>query len=51
MEIKKEWVNNAKADSDTYISKYKDSINNNDKFWNDEGKRIDWIKNYTKIKI
>ncbi len=29
---------------------YKDSIKNNDSFWEKEGKRIDWIKPYTKIK-
>ncbi len=30
--------------------KYSDSIKNNDNFWKKEGKRITWIKPYTKIK-
>ncbi len=30
--------------------KYKESIRNNNEFWAKEGKRITWIKPYTKIK-
>jgi hypothetical protein len=33
-----------------YKKKYKLSIKENDKFWAKEGKRITWIKKYTKIK-
>ena len=50
MEIKKDWVNNAKVDTNTYNSKYKFSLNNNNEFWKEEGKRINWIKLYTQIK-
>lgn len=28
---------------------YKESIEDNDEFWNKMGKRIDWFKPYTKI--
>ena len=33
-----------------YQNKYKLSIKENEKFWAKEGKRISWIKKYTKIK-
>ena len=33
-----------------YQSLYKRSIEDNEGFWSEEGKRIDWIKPYTKIK-
>jgi len=50
MDIKKEWVKKAKVNSEGYVNKYKESIINNDLFWKEEGKRIEWIKNYSKIK-
>ena len=50
MDIKDEWIKNAKVDSKGYEDKYKESINNNDNFWREEGKRLDWVDNYTKIK-
>ena len=50
MEIKKDWVKQAKADTQTYETKYKNSLEDNDNFWREEGKRLDWVKNYTKIK-
>ena len=50
MEIKDVWIKEAKVDSQTYEAKYKNSIEDNDNFWKEEGKRIDWVKNYTKIK-
>ena len=33
-----------------YEKKYNDSIKHNEDFWKKEGKRINWIKPYTKIK-
>ena len=33
-----------------FNEKYKLSISQNEKFWQEEGKRIDWITPYTKIK-
>ena len=50
MEIKKNWIEQAKVDTQTYESKYKKSLDDNDKFWKEEGKRLDWVDNYTKIK-
>ena len=50
MEIKESWIKQAKVDSQTYEIKYKNSLNDNDNFWREEGKRIDWVNNYTKIK-
>ena len=50
MEIKENWIKEAKVDSKTYEAKYKNSIEENDSFWREEGKRIDWIKDYTQIK-
>ncbi|MDC0498920.1 acetate--CoA ligase [Alphaproteobacteria bacterium] len=50
MEIKEDWIKQAKVDSQTYEIKYKNSLEDNDNFWRKEGERIDWIKNYTKIK-
>ena len=50
MEIKKKWIEQAKVDLETYARKYKNSLEDNDNFWREEGKRLDWVKNYTKIK-
>ena len=47
---KKEWVSKAIVNKSQYEKKYKNSIKNNDNFWKKEGKRISWIKPYTKIK-
>ena len=40
---------NAHVDNDKYLSMYDSSINNNEAFWAEHGKRIDWIKPYTKV--
>ena len=50
MEIKKTWILDAKVDTSTYEAQYIDSIENNNNFWKKEGKRIDWVKDYSKIK-
>ena len=50
MEIKEEWIKQAKVNSDEYNQMYSKSVNENDNFWNEQGKRIQWIKDYTKIK-
>ncbi len=39
------WVDEAK-----YFTLYEESVANPDKFWGDQGKRVDWIKPYTKVK-
>jgi len=48
--VPKKWSNNAYVDKNGYEKKYKLSIKDNDGFWRKEGKRINWIKPYTKIK-
>ena len=48
--VPKKWANNAYVDKNDYEKKYKLSIKDNEGFWKKEGKRIDWIKPYTKIK-
>ncbi len=50
MEIKDAWIKNAKVNSFEYEEKYKKSIDESEIFWKEEGKRIDWVKNYSKIK-
>jgi len=47
---KSDWVKNALVNKSMYEKKYRDSIRNNNDFWAKEGKRITWIKPYTKIK-
>ena len=48
--VSKKWSNNAYVDKSQYEKKYKISIKDNEGFWRKEGKRIDWIKPYTKVK-
>lgn len=40
----------ALIDNETYQAMYAESIADPESFWNKHGKRIDWIKPYTKIK-
>jgi len=44
------WAKQAYVNKSKYNKKYNLSIKENDKFWKKEGKRISWIKPYTKIK-
>ena len=46
----KAWIKKSCANKKTYEKKYNLSIKNNEDFWRKEGKRITWIKPYTKIK-
>ena len=48
--VPKEWSKNAYVNKSQYEKKYKLSIKDNEGFWKKEGKRINWIKPYTKIK-
>ena len=47
---KSDWVNKALINKSGYEKKYSLSLKDNDGFWKKEGKRITWIKPYTKIK-
>ena len=48
--VSENWAKQAYANKAKYEKKYKQSIKNNDDFWRKEGKRISWIKPYSKIK-
>ena len=45
-----DFVANAKINKADYDNMYAQSINNPDHFWSEHGKRVDWIKPYSKIK-
>jgi len=44
------FARSAHADAETYAKMYAHSIEDPDGFWGEHGKRIDWIKPYTKVK-
>ena len=44
------WAKTGYANKSKYQKKYNASIKENENFWRKEGKRINWIKPYTKIK-
>ena len=50
IKVSDSWDKHAYANKSKYQKKYKLSIKENEKFWAKEGKRISWIKPYTKIK-
>ena len=45
-----EWASRAWVDEQKYQSMYKRSVEDPTGFWGDVGKRVDWIKPYTKVK-
>ena len=45
-----EWASRAWADEQKYQSMYKRSVEDPEGFWGDVGKRVDWIKPYSKVK-
>jgi len=44
-----EFVANAHVNAASYEEMYAESINNPDGFWAEHGKRVDWIKPFTKV--
>ena len=38
------------TDNDQYLSMYAESLNNNEQFWAEQGKRLDWFTPYSKVK-
>ncbi len=48
--VKPEWKKDALIDKETYQAWYKQSVEDPDGFWGEHGRRIDWIKPYTKVK-
>jgi acetyl-CoA synthetase len=45
-----EWASRAWFDNTKYLAMYKRSIDDPNQFWGEMGKRVDWIKPYTKVK-
>jgi acetyl-CoA synthetase len=45
-----EWAARAYLDNEKYLAMYKRSVEDPNGFWGEAGKRIDWIKPYTKVK-
>jgi len=45
-----EWAKKAWVDNAGYLAMYAASVNNPEAFWGEQGRRIDWIRPYTKVK-
>ncbi|MBO6784469.1 MAG: AMP-binding protein, partial [Alphaproteobacteria bacterium] len=45
-----EWAKRAWADNDRYLEMYDRSVSDPEAFWEEHGKRIDWIEPYTRVK-
>jgi acetyl-CoA synthetase len=48
--VPEEIAENAFIDNDKYLEMYQRSIDDPEGFWEEQGKRINWIKPYTKVK-
>ncbi len=48
--VREDFAKNAWIDSAKYDRMYEESVKNPEGFWGEHGKRIDWIKPYTKVK-
>ena len=44
------WASRAYIDDEKYVAMYKRSVEDPNQFWGEVGKRIDWIKPYTRVK-
>ena len=44
------FASDALIDKDEYIKMYNESINDSEGFWKKHAKRINWIKNFSKVK-
>lgn len=49
-EVPAKWAQNAFVDNDKYLEMYEQSITDPDSFWGEQGKRLDWMTPYTKVK-
>ena len=45
-----EWAKKAYVDNDKYQAMYAASVKDPEAFWGEQGKRIDWIRPYTKVR-
>ena len=50
MKIKHNWIEEGKINKEEYSLMYKDSIDNNENFWQKHAQRIDWFKKFSKVK-
>jgi acetyl-CoA synthetase len=50
VKVPKKWKSRAFIDKNEYEKLYRKSVEKPDKFWGKEGKRIDWIRPYTRVK-
>lgn len=50
VDVTEEWAERAFANNEKYLAMYEESIKDPEGFWDRQGKRVDWIKPYTKIK-
>jgi len=48
--VARDWADKAWCDKAGYQDMYRRSIEDPEGFWGEEGKRIDWLKPYTKVK-
>ncbi len=48
--VPEEWAKRAWCDNARYLEMYRKSIEDPEGFWAEQGRRIDWIKPYTKVK-
>jgi acetyl-CoA synthetase len=48
--VSADWAKHAHVDDARYRAMYEQSVKSPDQFWGEHGKRIDWIKPYTKVK-
>ena len=48
--VDEKWAKNSLINAQQYEDSYSKSYNKNEEFWNEQGKRIDWITPYTKVK-
>jgi acetyl-CoA synthetase len=45
-----EWAKKAHVDNDKYLAMYAASVNDPEAFWGEQGRRIDWIRPYAKVR-
>ena len=48
--VDEKWAENSLINAQQYDVSYSKSYNKNEEFWKEQGKRIDWITPYTKVK-
>ncbi|MFO1170536.1 MAG: acetate--CoA ligase [Hyphomicrobiaceae bacterium] len=49
-DVDSSWANRAWVDNATYLAMYKRSVEDPEGFWGEHGKRLDWMRPYTKVK-